>query len=241
MSEGCCDASKVSLLLFVSLFVFVLVDKTGLNFVENDLMGILEGLLETGVEGLLTGRSGSLLLASSLGSLLLESGGASLLALDNSLLLGSSESLGGRVDDLHKSLVFKRVLLSLAGSLGAALLLSESRLDLIGVDDSGEVSAGHHVSSKLESTLLDTSLSIGTEYVIELLESILGEDNESSEMTTRSELEKVQSGDVAGINTWEVSGGLFNETVLITVDDQRSLAEREAGASHLTGTSTELL
>merc|ERR1711934_603499 len=134
MSEGCCDASKVSLLLFVSLFEIVLVDKTGLNFVENDLVGILEGLLETGVEGLLTGRSGSLLLASSLGSLLLESGGASLLALDNSLLLGSSESLGGRVDDLHK-----RVLLALAGSLGTALLLSESRLDLIGVDDSGEV------------------------------------------------------------------------------------------------------
>ena len=141
MSEGCCDASKVSLLLFVSLFVFVLVDKTGLNFVENDLVGILEGLLETGVEGLLTGRSSSLLLASSLGSLLLESGGTSLLALDNSLLLGSSESLGGRVDDLHKSLVLKRILLALASLGVASALLTKRRLNLVGVDDSSKVSA----------------------------------------------------------------------------------------------------
>ena len=98
---------------------------------------------------------------------------------------------------LHESLVLKRVLLALGGNVGVDALHAELGLDLVGVDDSGEVSAGHHVSAELESTLLDTSLSVGTEDVVEGLEGVLGEDNKSTEVTTWGELEEIQAGDVA--------------------------------------------
>lgn len=139
----------------------------------------------------MTGGSDGLLLTSSLGSLVLKSGGAGGDASGISLLLGGSKGLGGGVKDLHHSLVSEGVLLA-----SVSLVLNNSdhaelRLDLIGVNDSGEVGAGHHVSSELESGLLDTGGSVGTEDVVELAEGILGEDDESSEVTTRGELEKV--------------------------------------------------
>lgn len=114
-------------------------------------MSVLEGLLEAFVESCLSGRSGSLSLAASLGSLLLKRLGESNLAGGKSLILGSLERLGGGVEDLHKSLVLKRVLLALGGDVGVDALHAELGLDLVRVDDSGEVSAGHHVSSELEA------------------------------------------------------------------------------------------
>jgi len=46
---------------------------------------------------------------------------------------------------------------------------------------------------------------------------------------------------VANVNTGEVSGGLLDETVLITVDDEGSLTESETSISHLTLTGTGVL
>jgi len=60
-------------------------------------------------------------------------------------------------------------------------------------------------------------------------------------VTAGSELEKVNSGDVANVNTWEVSGGLLDLTVLVTVDDKGSLAEGEASISELTLTGASVL
>ena len=204
-------------------------------------MGILEGLLETFGESLESSGSLGLLGTSSLGSLLLESGGTGGLAGSNSLVLGGAHGLGGGVEDLHKSLVLKRVLLATARLLGVNSLHAELGLDLVRVNDSGEVSAGHHGSTEGESGLADGGLSVGTEEGVELLESVLGEDNKSSDMTTRGELEEVQSGDVAGVDTGEVSGGLLDKTVLVTVDDKGSLTEGETRVSHLTLTGAGVL
>lgn len=197
-------------------------------------MSSLEGLLETIVETALSEGSGSLLLAAGLGSLGLEGGGASSLAGSKGLLLGGSEGLGGRVDSLHEGSVLERVLLALGGDISVLLLHAELGLDLIGVDDSGEVSARHHVSSELEAALGSGLLSVGAEDAVELGEGVLGEDDESSEVTTRGELEEIESGDVAGVDTGEVPGGALHGRVLVTVDDQGSLGADEAGVAHLT-------
>jgi len=204
-------------------------------------VSILEGLLETVGETVESGGTGGLLLAASLGSLDLKGGSAGLLASLNSLGLSIAQALGGGVESLHGGLVGKRVLLASGGLVGVDTLHAEFALDLVRVNDSGEVSAGHHVSSELEATLGDGLLSVGTEDLVKSLKGVLGEDDESTEMTTRSELEEVKSVDVAGVDTGEVAGGVLDEVVLLTVDDQGTLTEAEAGVSELTLTSAHLL
>jgi len=201
----------------------------------------LERLLETLIQSELSGSSLGLLGASSLGSLLLEGSSTSGLASLHSLLLGSAESLAGWVKDLHHGLVLKRVLLALGGGISVGSLSAELGLNLIGVDNTGEVSAGHHVTAELESALSDRTLTVGSEDVVELLESILGENDKSADVTTWSELEEVQSGDVASVDTWEVAGGLLDGGVVVTVDNKRASLEGEAAITELTLTVAELL
>ena len=218
--------------LFVLFFVVVSIDliKTGLKFVENLLVGILEGFLQSSSKSLESGRSSGLLLAL-LGcdSSLLEGFGSG----SGGLLGSSSEGLGGWVESLHLDSVLEWVLLALVAHVLSDSLLSEHGLHLVGVNDSGEVSDGHLWSSELESALDNGLLSVGSKDLVELLEGILGEDNESSEVTTWSKLEEVKSGDIASVNSWEVSGGSLDDWVLIGVDDQRSLTESETSGSHL--------
>jgi len=204
-------------------------------------VGILEGSLQVVGESVEAGSAGSLVLASSLGSLLLESGNAGSLSGLNSLGLSGAESLGSWVESLHHSAVLEWVLLLLVVSADGGSDFSELALDLVGVDDSGEVGAVHHVSAELESTLLDTLLAVGTEDLVEGFEGVLGEDDESSEVTTWGELEQVESVDGASVDTWEVTSGLLDKWVLISVDDQRSLLENEAGASQFANTGTSSL
>jgi hypothetical protein len=244
--EGCAATPTgasllISLLIFFFLFVIILVDETSLDFVEDNLMGSLEGFFESFLETGLAGGSLCLLLTSSLGSLLDKGSSAGLFAGLESGSLGSTESLGSRVESLHESLVLERVLLALRCLLSADLLHAEFGLDLVRVDDSSEIGAGHHVSSKLEAALLLASLTVGTEESVQLLEGVLGEDDKTAEMATRGELEKVQSLHAAGVNTGEVSGSLLDEVVLFTVDDQRTTSEDEAAVAHLSSSRSELL
>lgn len=197
-------------------------------------MGGLEALLEFVGELVEAHRSLSLLLAASLGPLDLEGGSTSSLAGDGGLGLSLAELLGSRVDSLHSGLVGERVLLALGGLVSVDTLHAELALNLVGVDDSGEVSAGHDASAELEAALLGSSFTVGAENAVKLLEGVLGEDNESAEVTTRGELEQVESADGASVDTSDVASGLLDERVLIAVDDQRTLGAGETTASHLT-------
>ena len=232
--------SGASLFIFFFLIILLLVDKTSLDFVEDNLMGGLEGFFETFFESGVAGGSLCLLFTSSLGSLLNEGSGAGLFASLNSCCFGFTKSLGGRVENLHESFVLKRVLLALGCLLSANLLHAEFGLNLIRVDDSSEVGACHHVPSKLEALLLLASLAVGTEEGIQLLEGVLSEDDKTTKMTARGELEKVQSLHVANVNTGEVSGSLLDEIVLFTVDDERTTFEDESAVAHLSGSRAEL-
>ena len=128
------------------------------------------------------------------------------LSVGNELGLEFSLLVSEWVDSLHLGSVGEWILLLVVIDLGVSDL-SELGLDLIRVDDSGKIGASHHSSSEVVSRLLDSSMSEASEDVVKLLEGILGEDKESSEMSTWGELEDVESADVASVNTWEIPGG----------------------------------
>ena len=161
-----------------------------------------------------------------------------------SLLLGLGEDLclllGEWVELLHHGLVGEWVLLGLVVNSDGGLEVSQLGLNLVGVDDSSEISAGHNVSVELVSGLLEGTVSVGTEDGVEGLEGILGEDEESSKMSTWGKLEDVKSVDVASVNTWEVLGLSLNSVGLVSVDDQWTLTHDVSGVSVLTSSGSDV-
>jgi hypothetical protein len=112
---------------------------------------------------------------------------------------------------------------------------------LVRVDDSGEISACHHVTVELIARLLNTLNSVGSEDSVEGGEGILGEDNESADVTSGGELEKVESVDTAGVDSGQVTGGSLEEGVLVSVDNKGTLGNGEARVSHLVLASASLV
>lgn len=201
-------------------------------------LGSLEGGLQTGTDGIETLSADGLLFAASLGVLMLEGSLASSLPGNNSLGLSSAGSLGVGVESLHQGTVLKGVLVGCLLGDGVATDSTELALNLVGVYDSGEVSAGHHASVKLVAALFNTLLTVGTEDLVKVGESVFSEDHESAEVTAGSELKKVESVHRAGVDTGEVTGSSLYEGVLITVDDEGTLGQLETRVSHLVGAST---
>jgi len=160
--------------------------------------------------------------SSSLGSLSLEGSSSGVVSLGLSLLVEGGGLNSEWVESVHDGLVGEWVLLGLVVDSDGSSNFSQLRLNLIGVDDSGEVSAGHDVSVEGVSGLLDGVLEVGSEKGVQSGESTLGEDDESSEVTTWGELKDVKSVDVAAINTWEVSGGSWDSLTIVSVDDEWS-------------------
>jgi len=204
---------------------------TSLVFFSDKILGGLVGILEVGLESVESFGSDGLGLLSGLGSLLLN--GSSSLGMSVGIsLLDNFGSLGSEwVKSVHHSLVLKWVLLGLVVHSDGRSLSSELRLNLIRVDDSGQVGASHNVSVHGISNLLNGVLVVGSEDGVQFLEGTGGEDDESSEVTTWGELEDVESSDVAGIDTWQVSSGSLDTFGFIVIDDQWSLSQDVLGVS----------
>jgi len=232
-SLACSPSSFVIFLLIVGLW-----DLTLLLLFIQQVLSVFEGLLEVFLETSESLGSGVSLLSANLGSLALEGSSSVLLALgiDSDSLI--SLGLGVGVKSLHKNSVLEGILVVLIVNADGSSDFTELGLNLIGVDDSGQIGASHHGSVELVAVLLNTLLSVGTEDLVEVLESILGVDDETTEVTTGGELEEVKSVDGADINTSKVSGGSLDGWVLITVDDEGTSSHDEAGVSHLTGTAS---
>jgi hypothetical protein len=220
-----------------SLQIFLVVE-TSLDLVVDDLLGLTEGGLETSVESEESLVADGLLGTSSLGVLHLAGSNAGNLSSFDSLNFKSALGLGVGVKLLHESAVVEGVLVG--GLLGDRVVSNgtELALNLVGVDDSGEVGAGHHVPVELVAALLNTLLTVGTEDLVKVGEGVLGEDHESAEVTTGSELEEVESVDTARVDTGEVAGGSLDEGVLVTVDNEGTLGQLEARVSLLVGAGT---
>lgn len=99
---------------------------------------------------------------------------------------------------------------------------SNGRLDLIGVDDSGNIGVGQNGSLQLEVALLFSGLSVGSENGVQSGTGGLGPDDESTQLTTGGQGLQVKSVDISDLNTGDISESLDQLDVLIRVHDQRS-------------------
>jgi hypothetical protein len=204
-------------------------------------MGSLEGILETSVEGVVASGADSLFLAANLGVLKLEGSLAGNLASLVGLGFESGGSLGVGVKALHKSLVLEGVFVVGVGRNFGLADSAELGLDLIGVNDTGEVSTSHNAAVQLVAGLLNTLLAVGAEHLIEVSEGVLSVDHEATEVTSGSELEEVEAVDGARVNTGEVASSALEEGVLVTIDKEGALGDHEAGVALLAGTSARFL
>ena len=169
------------------------------------------------------------------------------LALAGRLLADLVLDKGGmvRVEAQHNLLVAQGVLLLDAGALcqGSALGRTEDALDLGAVDQTGQVGLGDDVGRQQEVLLELGRRGSGAVDAVESLEGSRGPDNETAEVTTGGQLEKVQGVDRAGLDAGQVAG-TGDELLAIdlgVVDDQRATALTVTAASELALTSTELL
>ena len=105
-------------------------------------------------------------------------------------------------------------------------------LDFVGVDDTSEIGVEHGSD---RDALARVSV-----HGLELLNSSLGPDAETSHVSTRGQLKKVQSVNTAEFNAWKIAEGLL-ETVIGGVDNEWSTTEGVATVTHLTLTGTDLL
>lgn len=148
------------------------------------------------------------------------------------------------VEAQHDLLVAQRVLLN-TGTLGQRATLggAEDALDFGAVDQTAQVGLGNDVRRQQE-VLLEVRRCCGSAvYAVKSLESSRGPDDESAEVATRGQLEKVESIDRAGLNTGQVASTLdeLGTINLGVVDDEGSTALAVTAASHLTLTSSQLL
>jgi len=120
------------------------------------------------------------------------------------------------------------------------LLGSEVGLDFLRVDQTTQIGVGESNSGKSESDLDFRTLFVSSIDLVELFESALGPDDKSSEMTSGSELEEVQSLNAAELDTGDVTEG-SQERGTFVVDDQGTSAFDVSPVPHLASTGTDFL
>lgn len=119
--------------------------------------------------------------------------------------------------------------------------VTEDSLNLIRVDDSGEVSALHNSSVKNVSLLLSRGVDEIAKDAVESGEGSLGVDNKSTEVTSRGELQDVKSVDIANINSGDVSSGLGNVLISVVIDEEGTLSHDISGVSVFANTGSDFL
>jgi len=119
------------------------------------------------------------------------------------------------------------------------LLVSDGALNGVGVDDLSDIGVGKDGSVEMVSSLASGSVSVATEEFIKGLEGRFSPDDESSEVTTGSELLKVKSVDVGDFNTGKVSNSSEEGDVFVAVNKEGTSSESVSLVSHLTLTSSD--
>lgn len=181
----------------------------------------------------------SLLLLGSQLALLLDDGQAagSVFLVDLSGL--TSEELSVGVQVVHGLVVAQGVALLDVMSGGITLLGTDGGLNLVAVDHTADVGVGDFSTGEHVALLLDSAEPAGTEDVVEFLEGISSPNDEATNVSSGSELEEVESADVQGLNTWDVSDGAEKWDVVTLVDDEGTTAAAVAAVSELTETSAD--
>jgi hypothetical protein len=106
----------------------------------------------------------------------------------------------------HNTEVFEGVLLLAVVDAGAVGLgRTKFALNFIGVDDTSQVRIGHDVLGHFVASLVSRFAVSRAEDLITMFEGIGSPDDESSEVTTGSQLQKVETVDASQINTGQVA------------------------------------
>jgi len=189
-----------------------------------NILGVGSSLSSLSSSGGELGLSGGLQLISSRDWFALLSGGkGGGLGLERLLARqDSGSSLGDRVwvESSHGDGVSEWVVSEELALLGRSGL--QHSLDCGRSGDSGDIGVGKGRSRENVMLLGGGSSSGGSPQGVELLEGILSVDNESSNVGSRSELQEVESGDVAEVNTLDVSHRLVEGGRCVGVDEQGS-------------------
>jgi len=160
-----------------------------------------------------------------------------LLSTDN---LGTANNLMVGVETVHDTSVLERVLLLGEGSLVVLVALSTGDgLDFIRVDETSDIRVRDDVGGKNVVLLEGSGGLVGTIELVKKSESTGGPDDETTDVTTGSKLKQVQVADVDSLNTGKVAESL-GDTVVLTIDNERSTALTVTTVTDLTNTSTEL-
>lgn len=179
-------------------------------------------------------------LARSLASLLGRFVGSGLsLALVGISDLGTTHGQRVRVKLGHDTLVLERILLELVAA-DLHLCGVDDGLDLVGVNHASDVTTAHAVTGKLESGLELGGARVGSEKLVELVESRLHPDAEASDVTTRSKLKEVKAVDVNQFDSGEVLEGTLHSLGLVGVHDKGSTAHGVATVTHLSLSTTDI-
>jgi len=155
------------------------------------------------------------------------------------LLVHSSKDRSMWVQFVQSFVVGQWVLLLDLVNMLVFFLVSDGILNGVRVDDLGNISIGQDGSVEVISTLFFTSISVASENFIKGLEGRFSPDNESSEVTTWSQLSKVKSVNIADFNTWDVSDSSEEVNVFVAVDEEWSSSESVSSVSHFTFTSSD--
>ena len=120
-------------------------------------------------------------------------------------------------------------LLTLLGGLAGS---SDDGLDFVRVDKSGDIRVGDLGSWEVEARLLLVNL-------VEGRDGRLGPDDESTDVSSWSELEEVELVNGAGLDTWNVLES-SNESLVLSVDDKRTSSLSVSPVPHLSLSSSDL-
>lgn len=117
---------------------------------------------------------------------------------------------------------------------------ADDGLDLGTVDDASKIGVGHEGTGKVVLRLGQRTRLVVTIDGSKLAEGTFSEDDEATEGTTRGELEKVQAINAGDLNTREVADSL-DDAVVLTVDDEGTLASNISATTSLTNTAADVL
>ena len=119
--------------------------------------------------------------------------------------------------------------MALLGRLGGV----DDRLDLVGVDEAGDVGVGHHGAGHLGASLGLRGGLEGPEDRVHLLHGGLGVDGEAAKVAAGGQLQQVEPLDARELDAGEVAEGL-GDALVLGVDDEGPLAADVAAVPHLT-------
>jgi hypothetical protein len=180
-----------------------------------------------------------LLLISGEFALLLQDGlsAETVLLIDLSSLQPGEGSSGVQV--MQGLVITQRVALLDMMSGNIALLGTDGALNFVAVDDSADVGVGNLSAGQNVALLLDSTEPAGSEDIVEFLEGIGSPNDEPTNVSSWGQLKEIQSADVEGLHTGDVSDGTEQRDVVTLVDNKGSTSTAITSVTELAQTSSD--